>query len=100
MRWSLLKRGLHWLCFSVFLILGIGQMPTVIGYQFLMLALLTVPIRVVHDFVDEMISLSAARWFYIFVIFRFLILLPAEEFSRAGKCMGRFLYTLCRILRI
>lgn len=93
-----LKKAAQCVFFVIFLILGIGQMPTMPGRLFLLMALLAVPIKQIRCFVDEMLALCSHRAFWLFLLFRLLFALSETEIVEAGKQMGKFLRGLLTFL--
>ena len=87
-----MRKRIQQMFFWLLLMLGIGQLPSVVGRGFLFLALLVFPNAGVQCFVEEMLSNCSKRWFWFVLLFLYFRFIPLEEIELAGKCMGRFLY--------
>ena len=87
----MVKKGLQHLFFWILLLLGIGQLPSVIGKGFLFLSLLVFPNSAVQRFVREMLSNCARPWFWFLLFFLYLRYVPLTQVHQAGESMGRFL---------
>ena len=93
-----MKRVCKWILFVVLLILAVGQLPTAIGKNILILALLSLPIPAFQNAIDRLLSYSSQRLILVLAILACITRLPAEEYVAAGEQMGRFLYGIFEIL--
>ena len=86
-----MKKGFQHIGFLILILLGIGQLPSMVGRGFLSLALLVFPNPKVQCFVEQMLTNLCKRWFWFTLFFLYLRFLPLEEIQLAGENMGRFL---------
>lgn len=86
--------------FGILTFLAIAQLPTRIGWNFLLLAVLAVPVPAIRDKIDWLLSQCSLRHFLILFCLVCIIRQPIEEFEEAGKQMGRFLYGIFDALNL
>ena len=84
----------EWIVFIVFLFLGIGCMPSDIGGGLLLLAFFLTPIKQVKEGITFLFTQIPIRWTWILILLVCITRWPMEAYAKAGKNMGRFLYTM------
>lgn len=91
------KKAAQWLAFLFFILLGVGQMPTVVGRLFLVMALMAIPAEPIRGFVDEMLLACSKRYMWYIILSLYLFRLPMGEIAEAGRRMGAFLQKLLQL---
>lgn len=96
--WGKVKKTGRYLLYFILLFMGIGQMPSLVGRIFLVMALLVFPGKWVGKFVDEMLAVWSRRWMCLLALTVYLACLPVAEIEQAGRNLGRFLSGIARWL--
>ena len=93
-----MKKVFQWCLFLILLFLAIAQLPTGIGRNCLILAVLAAPVPRIRKSIDRLFSLCSPRLFLVLLCLVCITRQPIEEFAEAGKQMGQFLHRLYEIV--
>lgn len=95
-----MRKASQWMLCMLLLVLAIGQIPTGIGRNFLILAILAAPLPVFQEFLDWLLSHCSWRRFLTLLCLVCIIKQPEEEYRAAGRQMAQFLYGICEIFNL
>ena len=95
-----MKKVCHWILFVILTFFAIAQLPTGIGRNFLILAVLAAPFQAIQNKIDWLFSQCSPRLFLALLCLLCITWQPMEEFEEEGKQMGRFLYGIFEILNL
>ena len=89
---SVVGKVCQWTFFVVLAVLAVGQIPTAIGWNFLVLAILAVPFPEFQNLLDRLFSHCSVRLFLVLLCLVCILRQPGEAYGAAGRQMARFLY--------
>ena len=87
-----MRKVCHWCLFLVLCFFAIGQIPTAIGWNFLILAILAAPFPEFQNLLDRLFSRCSVRLFLALLCLVCMIGQPGEVYGAAGRQMAQLLY--------
>ena len=78
--------------FVLLAVLAVGQIPTAIGWNFLILAILAAPFPEFQNLLDRLFSRCSVRLFLVLLCLVCIIRQPGEVYGAAGRQMAQLLY--------
>jgi len=97
---SVVGKVCQWMFFVVLAVLAVGQIPTAIGWNFLILAILAAPFPEFQNLMDQLLSRCSVRLFLALLCLVCMIGQPGEVYRAAGRQMAQFLHVLFEILHL